>query len=181
MEQITWLEDAAAELRERSVTVIQRACRDLDDGTGRRVDERVAGGRYDEDGSAPGRVPAMVLARFRDGAWHGDPVETAVRDLVSGVMAARAALLGALDAAGRLRGMGAEEAAGFAERVRELQGRASGYCANCGRWVSGTDEDRLRAGRCEACYRFRQRHGADRPLSEVERERVIALHRSGDL
>ncbi len=30
-------------------------------------------------------------------------------------------------------------------------------CADCGRWVSRVGEDRLRAGRCQACYTRRRR------------------------
>jgi Transcription factor WhiB len=40
----------------------------------------------------------------------------------------------------------------------------SATCVNCGGWVERTDADRLKDGRCPACYAWRQRHdGQDRP------------------
>ena len=40
----------------------------------------------------------------------------------------------------------------------------SGHCMHCNTWCPGTSTDRLRAGRCEPCYRYRlDHHGNERP------------------
>ena len=48
------------------------------------------------------------------------------------------------------------------ERQKLLLPPGAGWCENraCGRWVPG-GPDRLRAGRCERCYRYRARRGGD--------------------
>jgi hypothetical protein len=46
------------------------------------------------------------------------------------------------------------------EKASEQGGQSS--CMNCGRWVSGSPEDRVRAGRCFACWRYWDRSGRDK-------------------
>ena len=48
------------------------------------------------------------------------------------------------------------------ERQKLLLPPGAGWCENrqCGRWVPG-GPDRLRAGRCQKCYRHRARHGGE--------------------
>lgn len=49
-----------------------------------------------------------------------------------------------------------------------------GRCVNpnCDTVVTGVGDDRLRAGRCDPCYRYRLRTGDDRPRRLIERENV---------
>lgn len=61
----------------------------------------------------------------------------------------------------------------------EVESPRASQCANtqCGRFVERTAADPMRAGRCEACYKYRQRHdGQERPRAlcekDVERERT---------
>lgn len=42
-------------------------------------------------------------------------------------------------------------------------GTNGGWCVGCGRWVTGTPEDRLRGGACEACRKAWERHQAKHP------------------
>jgi hypothetical protein len=43
----------------------------------------------------------------------------------------------------------------------------TGHCSNCNTWVPGTRDDRLKAGRCEPCYRYCQdHHGNERPREQ---------------
>lgn len=67
-----------------------------------------------------------------------------------------------------LRAISATEARQLIENDSDVQ-----HCINknCGALVTGTRDDRLRAGRCEPCYTYRLRHnGDDRPKELVERE-----------
>ena len=45
----------------------------------------------------------------------------------------------------------------------------SGNCSNCGEYVTGDANDRLRKGRCDACYRYwRNHYGNERPRALIE-------------
>ena len=172
--QLDWLKAALTELAKVSADVVRRAALDAPDGMAG-GGERVNGGRYLEDGSVPGPIPSIVLGRYRagrfvggrwvPGEWAGDPVEQAMSRFVGGIAGARAAIEQAVEAAAYLAGVTPEEARELLELIGR-GGRQAGYCVNrnCGRWVAGTVVDRMRAGRCEACYRWRLRHdGEDRP------------------
>lgn len=57
-----------------------------------------------------------------------------------------------------------------AKRLLEAESDVQ-HCVNCGKVVTGTRDDRLRAGRCAACNTYRDDHdGRDRPRSLIDRE-----------
>lgn len=166
----------AAEIRDHSVwfaencnTLSIRANSDLDDGlTGIRYD-RQRSSRYADDGSIPGPTPAWTLAR-RD-----DETERLSAEMIGRMQAAVHELGRAREAAVALLPLAHAEAEKLASRGDLEAGTYSAQCANvhCGVLVAGTPNDRLRAGRCEPCYRYRLAHNSqERPqeLCHPERE-----------
>jgi hypothetical protein len=109
-----------------------------------------------DDGSTPGPTPHQATTR--------DPINIAARELARHLEhAARSA-----ETAGRiarsLLAIHPELAALLADRTPADR---SGSCAVCSTYVANTPNDRIRAGRCTACYRWRLRHhGQDRPRSQ---------------
>jgi hypothetical protein len=178
--QVGWFESAAADLADDCEKVIRRAVRDFDDGTSGSGDIKVAGGKYGEDGAQNGRIPSMVIDQASD-----DPVAQAMRRLVGRVIVMRAAMLGAQADAAFLRGLDAETAKRLVSEQKVAPG--AGYCNDCGRWVVGGRDDRLRSGMCDACRKRRERAGAietpeitarlveSRPLQYSELPRVAKL------
>lgn len=62
-----------------------------------------------------------------------------------------------------------------ARRLAEEEAATGSTCANgnCGAWITGTRDDRARAGRCNVCYEFHRTHGGDdRPHALVHREPI---------
>lgn len=55
-------------------------------------------------------------------------------------------------------------------------GTMSAECANpaCGVLVARTPNDRLRSGRCDACYRYRRRTGDERPRHLCDADKPVA-------
>ena len=121
-------------------------------------DVTVAGGRYAEDGSNNGIVPNLAID------WD-DPDAADMKTVILGVVRAGDLLDQVTRALGRLSKLDPERARWLSERTDV---RAGAACANCGRWVEGTPQDRIRSGRCQACYRFRVRNGRERPKVEWE-------------
>lgn len=153
-QQVAWLKAAAIELDRLAPEIVPRACRDQYAGS--------SGGssRVADDGSVPGPTP--IAAERGD---LRDPVREAGARFFGGLVAARQALEQMVNAAQAIVALSPEEAREILEMMGR-GGRQAGYCANpaCGRWVSGTAADRLRAWRCEPCYRYRARHaGVERP------------------
>lgn len=112
---------------------------------------------------------------------NGDPITGGdLIDRVDDVALQLAALTDALDDIGtraasaydcveKLRAVSPIEADQLLKAESPIQ-----QCINCGRLVTGTENDRLKAGRCTACYQYRRDHkGNDRPAhliaAEVER------------
>lgn len=76
--------------------------------------------------------------------------------------AAKAAFTAVLD----LQGITETEAQKLLEAASQVQS-----CVHCGRVVTGTRDDRLRAGRCKPCYEYRlEHHGQERPQYLIDRE-----------
>ena len=113
----------------------------------------VAGGRYAEDGSQNGNVPNLAID------WD-DEHATDMKTVILGLARAGDVLEQTLRALGRLRVLDPERAKWLSEKTEPTAGAP---CANCGRWVEGTPQDRIRGGRCEACAKYRSRNGAERP------------------
>lgn len=54
-------------------------------------------------------------------------------------------------------------------------------CVHCGRVVTGARDDRLKAGRCNACYEYRRTHnGQDRPTHLIEADAQPAVGQTAD-
>lgn len=75
-----------------------------------------------------------------------------------------------------LRAISATEAQQLIDHDSDVQ-----HCANknCGKLVTGTRDDRLKAGRCGPCYEYHlDHHGEDRPKQLIERElqRELSTH-----
>ena len=108
-----------------------------------------------DDGSTPGPTPHQATTR--------DPINLAARELARHLEhAARSA-----ETAGRIaRSLLAIHPELAALLADQTPADRSGSCAVCGTYVANTPTDRLRSGRCDACYRWRLRHhGQDRPRS----------------
>lgn len=158
LEQIDWMIEDLPSLRGECETVILRACSDSDNGQ-RGVDYRKPGSKASrsDDGTPASMVLNLALAR------KADPVAEAMSWLVGDIVHLRALMLDAHRRASFLKGLDIDTAKRLL-RKRERSG--SGHCENpaCGKWCTGGGEDRLKAGRCEACYRYRSSHGgSDRP------------------
>jgi hypothetical protein len=162
LDQVAWFETAAADLAEDCEHVIRRAVLDHDDGTSGGTDVKVSGGRVADDGSENGRTPSMVLRRME----NGDEVSEAVARLVGRVIAMREAMHGALADAAFLRGLDPEKARRLVEDQKIAPG--AGWCEDCGRWVLGGRDDRLRSGRCDKCRKRNERgwDGLERLVDE---------------
>lgn len=108
-----------------------------------------------DDGSQSGPTPRAALGR--------DIISTAARDFARHLdHAARSAETAARIAA-TLLAIDPDLAQALVDQAPVDR---SGNCANCGTYVANTPADRIRAGRCEPCYRWRKRHaGEDRPRS----------------
>ena len=153
-QQVAWLRAAAIEMDRLAGEVVPRACRDQYAGS--------SGGssRVADDGSVPGPTPiAAERGELRD------PVREAGALFFGGLVQARLAFEQMVNAASALVALSPKEAQEIIDMMGR-GGRMAGYCANpaCGRWVPGTAVDRLRAWRCEPCYKWRARHaGEERP------------------
>lgn len=120
------------------------------------------GGRapISDDGSNNGPVPRLASGH--------DPITMASRDLARHLEHAARSAEAAYLLARSLMAIDSDTAAMLADRAPVDR---SASCVNCGTWVANTPQDRLRAGRCEACYRWRLRHqGADRRVEEIASE-----------
>jgi len=106
-----------------------------------------------DDGSQSGPTPRAALGR--------DVISTAARDFARHLdHAARSAETAARIAA-TLLAIDPDLAQALVDQAPVDR---SGNCANCGTYVANTPADRIRAGRCDACYRYRRRHdGMERP------------------
>lgn len=67
---------------------------------------------------------------------------------------------------------------------RSLEPAGAGDCTICGRVVSGASRDRLRSGRCDACRKFWERNGSERPKElwgsdSIDSQCVACLTRHG--
>lgn len=151
-QQVAWLRAAAIEMDRLAGEVVPRACRDQYAGS--------SGGssRVADDGSVPGPTPiAAERGELRD------PVREAGALFFGGLVQARLALEQMVNAASALVALSPEEAQELLDMMGR-GGRMAGHCVNCNRWVAGTASDRLRAWRCEACWKYRARHaGEERP------------------
>jgi len=93
---------------------------------------------------------------------HGDPVLGAVmaNELVRRTVLGAVADLERAESlvAGALRAFGNVAAQSVPPADADPPG--AGHCQRCGRWVSGSDGDRIRSGMCEADYRAWKRAGS---------------------
>lgn len=145
---LAWLRSTLADLEKRAGEIVPRACAD-------RFTRAQGGGRVADDGSRPGPTPSAVMR-----GETRDPVAEAMVRFAGGLVSARFAVVEMVTAAEALLALDPEEARELLEMAGR-GGRMAGHCVNCNRWVAGTAEDRLRAWRCDACYRYRARHGGE--------------------
>lgn len=124
-----------------------------------------------DDGANNGTVPRLAL--------RNDPISYAARELARQLEHAAQAAEHAQRIARSLLAIDPETAAQLADRTPADR---SGTCTNCGTYVANTPQDRIRAGRCDACYRYRRRHeGMDRPRVLWELKDFDADGDSGDM
>jgi hypothetical protein len=136
----------AAVLESESLHICNRANSDCDDG--------VKGTDY--SAVKRGGVELTVPEQYADRAKrHVDPVARMAREFNN-------SLHDALRAVKRARELG-ENLTRLEQSENASEDAGQSSCMNCTRWVSGTTEDRIRAGRCEACYRHWRRTGIERP------------------
>lgn len=148
-------------------SIVDRANADMDDG--------LKGRSYDGDGRGGSELtqPEAWAART-----HSDQV---TRDM----KAFRQALDDARRAARQARRLG--EALALTRALTSADDpdisrtpAGAGDCINCGHTCSGLENDRKRAGRCDACRMYRERHhGMDRPRElwasdDLEQARGVA-------
>jgi hypothetical protein len=144
---------ALADLEGLRITVTDamiRAHRDADDGlAGANTSPAVSGTRDPDE---------RMIDRIDRG---DDPIRATTEAMIAAIYRARDAAQLAYSEGRKLLPITRERAAFL---VRELEGGPSS-CCNCGRTVWRTANDRLRAGRCAACYQYWCRHDkkADRP------------------
>jgi len=113
------------------------------------------------DGRGSGHSdPTMTV-----GLTFSDPVWIAAMQFVEALSEATHQAQLAEAAAARIRALESRVAADLVVKRAPMP---SGECANCGEIVLNTRSDRLRAGRCGACYEHRRRTGQDRPRPQAE-------------
>ena len=151
IDQLAWLEEHA----ER---VWRRAESDSDVGLRARGDGRASSA--DPDGASNGPTPRIALARLD----RTDDVALALNGLLNGLALLSPQVLSLRRHAAFLLGLSPEDARKLSEPVDRGKG-----CDHCGRWIANTPADRIRAGRCGACYEYRRTHqGQDRLLPKRE-------------
>jgi len=129
-----------------------RANRDSDAGL-----SAGSGGEHVTQSSIPDRATAEKALALVD---RPDTIADNARKMVDAIGAARAMSQLALRSARFLLPLDHDRAEKFA---REIEGGPA-QCANCKCDVWRTAKDRLRSGRCNACFQYRLRHdGIDRP------------------
>lgn len=111
-----------------------------------------------DDGSQAGPTPRAALGH--------DPISTAARDFARHLDHAARSAEAAARIARTFLAIDPELAKALADQAPVDR---SGNCVNCGCYVANTPQDRIRSGRCEACYKWRTRHeGQDRPRTMWE-------------
>lgn len=153
IEDLQWIAEHAA-------AIAERANDDVDDAlTGRSYDTVI---RHTNELTGPER-------RGEHRAHHPDQVHEHMTRLVGTLGLARDAAGAARDEAGKLTVSADPRDRAAAARNALATGKAgSGACLNCNTYVPGIATDRLRAGRCWACYAYRRDHyGNERPTGGV--------------
>jgi len=124
-----------------------------------------------DDGANNGAVPRQAM--------RNDPIAFAAQELGRQLEHAARAAEHAQRIALSLLAIDADLAQALADRTPVDR---SGTCTNCGTYVANTPADRIRAGRCDACYRYRRRHdGMERPRVLWEVEAFTEGGDSGDM
>lgn len=147
---------------ERAQRIWDRALDARDSGL--RSPSLEAGGGTRNDGGAPeSSVERAAFARL-DGL---DDVSFALRGYL-GSLAKLASVMADLRKHGAvLYGLDPDDARKLVEEPERGQ-----FCENPNhpepRWVSNSGRDRIRAGRCEACGKYKQRYGSDRSREMIE-------------
>ena len=141
----------AAQLAHNAEEIAKRAHDDTE-GISSPVNER-RNSHYADDGSIPGPTPAKAIGS------RTDQVLEDTKRLLAHLKVAVASLRAAKALAGTILPLDP-----LSRQMAEKRVVSGDYCANaaCGRFVHATREDRLRAGRCSACYSYRLRTGNDR-------------------
>jgi hypothetical protein len=100
-----------------------------------------------------------------------DPVAAAMADLLAALNTTVTSAQAARTAASRL--ITDPDSHGAIRALAQAKDKAgAGHCLNCDEYVPGIKDDRLRAGECYACYRYRRdHHGNPRP-AELYAEEV---------
>jgi hypothetical protein len=124
-----------------------------------------------DDGTNNGTVPRQAL--------RTDPIAHAALELARQLDHAARAAEHAQRIARSLLTIDPELAQALADQAPVDR---SASCTNCGTYVANTPADRIRAGRCDACYRYRRRHdGMERPRVLWDTEDFTASGDSGDM
>jgi len=141
----------AAQLAQNAERIAKRAHDDLA-GLSSPSLERSAP-QHADDGTSPGPTPVKALSNKKD------PVKEATTSLLTQMRIALTALRQARALAAQLLPL---DPAILNMAAKQLKSGA--YCVNkdCGRYVEGTRDDRIRSGRCSACFQYRLRTGNDR-------------------
>lgn len=154
---ITRLAEAGAaylmEVAKMAEQVAIRLHRDQGDGFPARTGDGGGRAAHNDDGSISGPTPNLAL--------HKDPMELLANRLMRALTNAEIEARTAVVAARAARGLDAE----VARQLSEAEAPNGSNCVNCDEWVPGVGEYRIRAGRCDTCYRHRLRHdGVDRVI-----------------
>lgn len=163
---ISQLDDTARVLRDVRNGVMKALARAHSDTDGGFKPSSLGGGGSptnltDEEGVPCDVNDRSVGERVANAVDKGkvDTVADRARELLDDLDACNRHAHAAIAAVNFLRALDPEHARKLAE---SLVG-AIASCYNCGRLVAGTRDDRLRAGRCDACFKFRQRNHKERP------------------
>lgn len=103
-----------------------------------------------------------------------DATAATLAELVDTILQIERLAATAMSAVDDLRALPATQARKLAESDSDVQ-----HCVHCGKVVTGTRDDPLRAGRCGACYTYRLRNHSDRPLDLVEKEQARKVAQGG--
>lgn len=176
---VTHQTEFAAAMLPAAQEVITRANRDSDDGVAS-ANHDGSPGPLGDDGSSNGRTPNLVLSKELLGSgktldeqkhlgWREEPVRAAMKTMVKAIVEIDYYQRRLSQAFAVLQTLDAEDARKLVEERRVERGQ---FCENPNhndRWVSGAAGDKIRAGRCEACGKHKQRYGSDRSREMIEK------------
>lgn len=149
--------DILQRIADTAPQIVERYLDDRDERRPQRGDTHTQ--RTADDGTNPGPVPQLALAD------RPDSIQLAWQHLNHALADIRRASQRARLAAAMLLPLDADIAN---ELARKTSPTTADTCIHCGTVVLQNRDDRLRAGRCSACYWWWYRHGQqqDRPLDD---------------